>query len=449
MRLKGVVLALLLSAAASPLKAETPIIESFTLANGMEVVIIPNHRVPAVSHMLWFRAGAIDDPAGKSGLAHYHEHIMYQGTPRYGAGQYADMVAREGGQQNAFTGHDATAYYITIAKDKLPLAMSLEADRMRGLTPSNENVAKEKEIIIEERRERIENNPTALFAEQMAAALYRNHRYQIPVIGWMHEMRGLTKNDVLRFHRDWYRPNNAILVLSGDITEKEARPLVERYYGPLPKMPLPARTWGEEPPQNAARSLVMHHANVQQPVWSRIYAAPSLGYGDKDRALPLLVLSQLLGGGKTSALYRSLVVDKKLASSVDVAYDIFTLGPSEFEITVVPDADTKVETLDKVIDEELAAALKNGFDDKDMARAKTLLKAQSVYARDGITSMARIMGWIRIAGLDKDYFLRWPELIEAVTAKQVTEAAQAVFKPEQSVTGMLLPEKAGDKEEKE
>lgn len=426
---------------AAPLyAAEAPKIESFTLANGLEVIVIPNHRVPAVSHMIWYRIGAADDPPGKSGLAHFHEHLMFLGTEKYKAGEYSDIVARSGGQENAFTGYDATSYYIDIAKDKLPLAMELEADRMRGLKTPDENATHEKQVIIEERRMRIENNPGALLAEQINAALYRNHPYHWPVIGWMHEMEGLTKADAIKFHQRWYHPNNAILIISGDVTAAEVRPLAQQYYGDLPSAPIPARRWGQEPPQLGERRITLHHKNVKQPIWSRTYIAPSVAYGNKDEALPLFLLSQMLGEGKTARLYQSLVVEQKIATDVDVDYSGFNLGPAEFEITVVPEQGVNLETLEKTVDKELAKLLAGSFTDSEMARAKTQLRAETIYARDGLASMARIMGWIRIAGLDKDYFTRWPEMIDGVTPQQVLQAAKDTLQMNQAVTSLLLPE---------
>jgi zinc protease len=415
-------------------------IESFHLPNGMEVIVIPNHRVPAVSHTVWFRVGAADDPPGKSGLAHYHEHTMFLGSTHYKAGEFANTVMRSGGEENAFTGTDATAYYINIAKDQLPLAMELEADRMRGLVPSDKDMEKEKQVIIEERRMRIENEPQALLAEQINAALWRNHPYHRPVIGWMSEMEGLTKEDVLAFHRAYYHPNNAILIISGDVTAAEVKPLAEKYYGSLPNVATPPRVWGEEPPQNNARRIVMHHKNVKQPVWSRSYAAPSLGYGRKELALPLFLLSQLVGEGKNSRLYKSLVVEQKLATEVESDYNGFSLGPAEFSISITPEKNVDFAMLEKAVDKEIAGILKDGFTDRETARGKTLLEAESIYAREGLSSMGRIMGWIRIVGLPTDYFLRWPKLIEAVSKDQVIEAARETLKLDQSVTATLLPE---------
>jgi zinc protease len=413
--------------------------ESFTLKNGMEVVVTQNHRVPAVSHMIWLRVGSADDPAGKSGLAHFHEHVMFLGTPRYSRGQYSDIIARHGGEQNAFTGYDATSYFVNIAKEHLPLVMELEADRIRGLTPSDQDIANERQVILEERRSRVENNPDALLNEQVNAMLFRNHPYRIPVIGWMHEMEGLTKQDVLDFHARYYHPNNMILIVSGAITADELRPLAEKYYGPLRRKEVPKREWTSEPPQIAARRITLAHPNVNQPVWSRTYSAASLAYGKKEHALPLFLLSQLLGGGKTSRLYQAIVVEQKLASSIDTSYSGFNVGPAQFEITAVPEKGVALDKLEAAIDAKIAR-LTQGIKDDELKRAKTLYKADTIYAREGLTSMARIMGWVRIAGLPADYFTLWPELIDQVRAEDILRAANETLQLKQSVTGALLPE---------
>jgi zinc protease len=416
-----------------------PVVETFNLSNGMEVIVLPNHRVPAISHMLWFRVGAADDPLGKSGLAHYHEHMMFKGTRNYKSGEYADIIARSGGQQNAFTGHDATSYFVNISKEYLPLVMQLEADRLRELTPTDDDTEKEKQVIIEERRERTENNPQSLLDEQMGALLYRHHPYRIPVIGWMHEMEGLTKKDVLDFHKAHYHASNAILIVSGDVTAAELKPLAEKYYAILPKMPAPERRWVSEPPQRAPRHITLEHQNVKQPEWTRIYATSSFNAGDKKKALPLFLLSQLLGGGKTSHLYQTIVVEKKLASAIDTSYNGFSIGPAEFGITAIPEQGVTLEALGKAIDEEINTVLAKNFKDADIARAKTLLKAESVYTRDGLSGMARIMGWVRMAGLGADYFSRWDVMIDAVTESEIRDAAKHALDAKASVTGWLLP----------
>lgn len=415
-------------------------IESFSLANGLEVIVIPNHRIPAVSQMIWYKVGAADDPRGKSGLAHFHEHTMFLGTARHKGGEYAAIAASHGGDENAFTGHDGTAYFINSPKSELPLVMELEADRMNALTPSDDAMEREKQVIIEERRMRIENNPEAMLAEQADAALFRNHPYHWPTIGWMNEMEGLTKQDVLDFHKAWYHPNNAILILSGDITAAEAKPLVEKYYGHLPKAAMPPRHWTDEPPQNTARRITLHHPNVKQPQWTRTYAVASVAYGKKEEALPLFILGEILGGGKSSRLYQSLVVEQKLASKVDVDYSGFTIGPSTFEIGIIPENDVSMETLEKAVDKELQRAVTEGYTDKELGRAKTLLKAETIYARDGLEGMGRIMGWVRMCSLGTDYFTKWPDTIDAVTPEQISAAAKDSLLLTQSVTAFLLPE---------
>ena len=441
----GWLAALFLFSGAGLLHAESGLrVEQFTLGNGMEVIVIPNHRVPAVSHMLWFKIGAADDPIGKSGLAHFHEHIMFKGSAKYKSGEYASTIARLGGDQNAFTGYDGTSYFVNIAKENLPLVMEMEADRVRGLTPSEDDVEKERQVIIEERRQRVENNPGALLAEQMNAALFRHHPYRRPVIGWMHEMEGLSRQDVLDFHKATCNASNAILIVSGDITAAELKPLAEKFYGSLPKATAPVRRWTQEPPQIAPRHITMQHANVQQPEWTRSYAVSSFGSGDAKQVLPLFMLSQLLGGGKTSKLYRSLVVEQKLASAVDVDYNGFSIGAAEFAVSAIPEKGVDLKRLEDAVDAEIAAALKQGFADADIARAKTLLKAESIYLRDGLTSMARLMGWIRIAGLEADYLTRWEDMIEAVTAQQILDASRKALDDNASVTGWLLPKEKGE-----
>jgi|CXWL01.1.fsa_nt_gi zinc protease len=425
----------------SPLHAaDAPAIENFTLKNGLEVIVIPNHRIPAVNHTLWYRIGAADDPSGKSGLAHYHEHAMFLGTKKYKSGEYSNIIARSGGEQNAFTGHDATAYFINISKENLPLAMEMEADRMGGLTASDDAMEKEKQVIIEERRMRVDNNPDALLYEQVNALLFRHHPYRLPVIGWQHEMNILTKQDVIDFHKKWYHPNNAILIVGGDVTAAEVKPLAEKYYGKIPRATIPTRHWNEEPPQRAERRITMRHSQVSQPELSRVYATSSLGYGKKEQALPLFVLAQVLGGGKTSRLYRSLVTEQKLATAINVDYNGFTRGPAEFSIELVPEQGVDPEKLEEAAAKELEKFLQEGLTDEELARAKTLLKAETIFARDGLSEIANVIGWIRMIGLDSSYFTNFSELVDKISAEDVLAAAKETLRREQSVTALLLPE---------
>ena len=417
-------------------------IETFTLKNGMEVIVLPNHRVPAVNHMLWYRIGAADDPQGKSGLAHFHEHLMFKGSPKFGAGEYVRLIDKNGGEHNAFTGDDATSYYVTIAKDRLPLVMAMEADRMRALTVSETETEKEKQVIIEERRSRIENSPQALLNEQIAAALFRNHPYRLPAIGWLHEIETLTHKDALDFHAQYYHPNNAVLIVSGDITSAELKPLAKQYYGNLKQMNVPARAWLSEPPSIAARSVTLHHKHVKQPQLKRVYEAANVSAG-KPQAHALYVLAHVLGGGKNSVLYQSLVVEKKLASEVSADYDFFARGPAQFSIDITPEQGITLAQIEAVLGEELTGFLKVGVGSESLARTKRLMQADTIYAREGLTSISNIMGWMVMTDMPPEDFNRWPDMIAAVSGEEVLAAAKQLLTRRSSVTGYLLPESEG------
>ena len=423
----------------------SPAIESFSLRNGMQVVLLTNDRVPAVTHMLWYRVGAGDDFSGRSGLAHYNEHMMFQGTETMAGGEFARIVAKNGGHANAFTSHDYTAFYVSIAKEHLPLIMQMEADRMLHLAPTPQNFLKERQVIIEERRMTIENKPEALLNEAMQAALFRNHPYHTSVIGWMQEMQALTREDVLAFHTQFYHPANAVLVVTGDITRAELEPMAERYYGSLPAGERYVRHWRSEPPQRGPRSVTLTLANVRQPGLFRIYAAASVGQEDKGSVVPSFVLAQIMGGGVASRLYQSLVVHQKLATAVDVDYDGIDVGPGQFDFSITPAEGIRLAQLEAALDTEIAAFKQDLVTPRELATAKLLLKADTIYSRDGLEGMARTLGALLMAGLAPDYFNRWPALIEAVTADDVRKAAQATLDANQSVTGYLLPQAGSGK----
>lgn len=422
-------------------QASTQPIERFRLSNGLEVVVLPNHRVPAVNHMLWFRIGAADDPEGKSGLAHFHEHLMFKGSPKFKSGEYTQLLDQNGGEHNAFTGRDTTSYYVTIAKEKLPLVMQLEADRMKALTVSDEEAKLENKVILEERNQRIENSPEAMLSEQMQAALFRNHPYHLPVIGWRHEMEGLTKQDVITFHETYYHPNNALLIVSGDITAAELRPLAEKYYGALPQKTIPPRIWKSEPPQIAPRHIDYEHQHVKQPLFKRFYATDSFPQAGTYKAMTALVMSHMLGGGKNSYLYRKLVVEQKLATSVDADYNLFARGPATFSIEITPEAGVSLETVEKSLD-NLLRAFTDEVDDASLTRSKNMMKADAIYAREGLTSISNVMGWLMMVGQSPELFNKWPDLIEQVKLDDIKKTFTDIAVIEHSVTGYLLPKRS-------
>jgi zinc protease len=415
--------------------------ETFTLDNGMRVVVVSNHRVPVVSQMVWYMVGAADEPPGKSGIAHFLEHLMFKGTKTLPAGEFSRRVARNGGRENAFTSSDYTGYFQTVAKDRLEMVMEMEADRMSNLVLKAEEVETERQVIFEERRARTDNNPAAILREHVNATLFLNHPYGRPIIGWEHEVRDLSLDDLAAFYRRWYAPNNAILTVAGDITAAELRPLAEKYYGKIPPRPLPSRLRPQEPPQKAARSVVLKDARVRQPTWSRTYLAPSHITGETRHAYPLEVLVEILGQGATSRLYRSMVVERKLAVSAGAYYDADGLGPSTLVVYASPTPGVDVETLAAAVDGEIEVLLRDGVSEDEVARAKRRMRASTVYARDSLRTGVRVLGAALATGRTVEDVESWPARIDAVTVSQIAAGALAVFDESRSVTALLLPDK--------
>ena len=322
---------------AAPAMAEQAV-TGFTLDNGLEVVVIQDRRAPVVVQMVWYRVGAADEPDGKSGIAHFLEHLMFKGTEKIGPGAFSDIVEAQGGSDNAFTSWDYTAYFQRVASDRLDLMMQIESDRMTGLTIAPDQVDTERSVILEERNQRTDTSPGALLSEQMRAAQYLNHPYGIPIIGWRHEMEGLTRDDALAFYRQHYAPNNAILVVAGDVTPDEVRALAETHYGVIPAAPgIAPRERVSEPPQLAERRLTMTDPRVSEPVLVRTYIAPERNPGDQATAAALAYLAELLGGdGTTSALARALQFDQPKAIYSAAYYDGLAMDSGNFALVVAP-----------------------------------------------------------------------------------------------------------------
>ena len=419
--------------------------ETFTLDNGLQVVVVTNHRVPVVTQMIWYKVGAADEPEGKSGIAHFFEHLMFKGTKHLAPGEFSRTVARNGGKDNAFTTSDYTAYYETVAKDRLGIVMRMEADRMTNLLLTSDQIEPERKVILEERRMRVDNDPASVLSEQVGATLFMNYPYRIPVIGWEHEIRGLTPADLERFYRQWYVPNNAILVLAGDVTAAEVRPLVEKYYGPIPRGPEKARVRPQEPPQHAARSVVLRDEKVRQPNWSRYYLAPSYGTDRGETPFALEVAADALGG-PTGMLYRELVVDTKRAVSAGAYYSPNGIGPARLVIYATPSPGVSVDELGHDVDALLERVVDKGLGEDAIARAKTGLIAEAVYARDSLAAGARVLGAALATGRSIDDVETWPDRIEAVTKAEVDSALSGVLDPDQSVTAQLLPAKTSPQE---
>ncbi|MGH6897270.1 MAG: M16 family metallopeptidase [Geminicoccaceae bacterium] len=423
----------------SPAEAAVFNPETFTLDNGMQVVVVTNRRAPVVSHHVWYKVGSADSPLGKSGLAHFLEHLMFKGTANLAPGEFSQVVARNGGNENAFTGPDYTGYFQTIAKDRLELVMRMEADRMANLVLDDDEVLRERSVVLEERSQRTDNDPGARLAEQLNATQFYHHPYRLPVIGWRHEMETYTREDALDFYRTWYAPNNAVLIVAGDIDAAELRPLAEKYYGAIPARPVPARDRVQEPPQDARREIVLSDPRVQQPYWLRSYLAPSFSAGASEHAYPLEVLSEILGGTSTSRLYRSLVIEQKLATSAGAYYRGTALDPTTFRVYATPRPGVSLDELEAAVDAELQRLVEEPITRQEVERATQRLVAEATYARDSLSSAVRSFGAALATGRTVADVEAWPERIAAVTADQVNRAADDVFRPERSVTGRLVP----------
>jgi zinc protease len=427
--------------ATAPAHAQRFDAESFMLANGMQVVVLPNHRVPAVTQMVWYKVGAADDPRGKSGSAHFLEHLMFKGTATLAPGEFSKRVSQAGGRDNAFTSPDYTGYYETVARDRLEQVMQLEADRMTGLVLDDRVVLPERDVVLEERRTRVDNNPVALLREQLTANLFLNESYRIPTIGWEAEIRRLGTADALAFYRDWYAPNNAYLIVAGDVEAAEVRRLAEKHFGPIPARPVPARVRLDEPPHHAAARLDMKSARAAQPSWRRLYLAPSYRSGATEHAYALQVLAEIIGGGAGSRLYQSLVLKDGIALSASADYAPTALGLTNFSIYATPKTGVAVADLEAAIAAQLRQIVEHGVEADEVARARQRMQAAAIYARDSLAGPANIVGAALAIGQSLDDVAAWPERIGAVTASEVAAAARAVLIERNSVTGILLPER--------
>lgn len=415
--------------------------EVATLPNGMKIIVLTHRRAPVVTHMVWYRVGSADEPRGQSGIAHFLEHLMFKSTKSLSNGEFSRIVAANGGQENAFTSYDYTGYHQKVAKDRLPIVMRLEADRMTNLVLTEKDIVSERKVIIEERNSRTDTRPSSLLWEQMMASLYQHYPYRIPIIGWRYEMERLSRKNALDFYKLHYAPNNAILIVSGDVSMADVLPLAKKYYGPIKRANLPPRTRVHEPPQRVARRVTMTDARVREPSWTRLYYAPSFSYGAKKHAYALSVLSEILGEGETSRLYQNLVVKQKVATRFGTSYAGTRLGPGYFYIGATPARGVSIAKLEAAIDAELALVAKNGVTDAELARVKRRMKAELAYARENTRTGAYVFGTALTTGRTVADIEAWPDRVNALTVADIKAAAQYVLMARKSVTGLLLPAK--------
>lgn len=428
--------------------APGPNVSYFKLANGLEVVVIPDRRAPVITHMLWYKVGAADEPPGKSGIAHFLEHLMFKGTRKNPAGKFSKAIAALGGQENAFTSADYTGYFQRTAREHLKLLMEFEADRMTGLLLTDAVVQPELKVVLEEEYQR-GSSPAAKLAKQMDAALYLNHPYGKPVIGWRHEIEKLTRNDALEFYRRFYTPNNAVLVVAGDVTADEVKRLAQATYGKIkPRTTIGPRKRPQEPEQLAPRHIEFVDPRVAQPSLQRYYLVPSGATAKPGEAEALDVLAHILGGGTTSRLHRALVVERSVAVSAGAWYSDAALDPTRFGVSGTPKPGVSLRELEQAIDSVIAEVIARGVTADELVRAQNRLIADAVFALDNQATLARWYGVALTTGSTVERVTTWPERIRAVTAEAVQQAARTWLDKRRSVTGYLVKDTAGETEKR-
>jgi zinc protease len=423
----------------SAISAWAETVTNFQLENGLDVVVIEDHRAPVVVHMVWYRVGSADEPRGTSGIAHFLEHLMFKGTEKIAPGAFSEIVEAQGGDDNAFTSFDYTAYFQRVAADRLDLMMELEADRMRNLRLTEEDVLTERQVILEERGQRTDSSPGALLSEQMRAAQFLNHPYGIPIIGWRHEMEQLDRADALAHYERYYAPNNAILIVAGDVKPDDVRAMAEKHYGPLkPSAGIVQRLRPDEPPQLAERRMTLADERVSEPYVIRTYLAPERDPGNQKDAAALTILAELLGGsGQTSVFARALQFDTKTAVYSSAFYDGTSIDDATFGAIVVPLPGVSLQAAEDAMDKVIADFLRDGPDPAAFERIKTQIRASEIYARDNVEGLARMYGEELSIGLSIADIQGWDDTLNAVTIEDVRLAAEKVFDRRNAVTGWL------------
>ena len=416
-----------------------PAIAQAKLDNGMDLLVIPDHRAPVVTHMVWYRNGSADDPPGKSGIAHFLEHLMFKGTKKNPQGKFSELIADLGGQENAFTSNDYTAYFQRVAKEHLPVCMDYEADRMTGLVLTDEVVAPERDVVLEERRMRTDSDPADQLNEAVQATLFSHHPYGTPIIGWSHEIEDLGRNDALAYYNRFYTPENGILVVAGDVEADAVAALAQKVYGTIPaRGEAPQRFRRKEPEPRAHRLVRLADEKVEQPTYQSVYLVPSYRTAKPGEAEALELLAHLLGGGQTSLLFKELVVNRRVAVSAAAHYAGTAVDDTRFYVYGIPAPGVSLEQLDGEFDRVIAEVAEHGVSEEDLARAKTRLVADAIYAQDNQATLGRWYGSSLATGQSVEEVLNWPQEIEKVTAADILKAARWLDK-RRCVTGFLLP----------
>ena len=426
-----------------------PVAQSFTLSNGMTLIVRPDRRAPTVAHMLWVRVGSIDEVDGTSGVAHVLEHMMFKGTPDLKPGEFSRRIAALGGRDNAFTSRDATAYHQQVPAQSLEAVMKLEADRFARNQWSDDEFKREIEVVKEERRQRTEESPRARMFEAMNAMVYQASPYRRPIIGWMSDIESLTPSDAREFHQRWYTPANAAVVIAGDVDVAQTRALAEKHFGPIPSRAVPARKPREEPPQSGPRRME-YRAVADQSLVALSYKVPRWsGAAEQDAsgqdALALTVLSAVLDGYAGARLDRALVQGqgtggKRIADSAGASYGLMGRGPQLFSLSAVPARGVTPEMAAAALKSEVERIAREGISEAELRRVKTQWTAGEVYKLDSVFNQAQELGSYWANGLDIHTGDRLMSRLKAVTAAQVQSVAQRYFSDQQLTTAVLVPE---------
>ncbi len=428
------------AAASAEVAKIAPNAVQFRLDNGLDVVVIPDRRAPVVTHMIWYRVGAADEDTGQSGIAHFLEHLMFKGTKKHPGSEFSKRITEIGGQENAFTSADYTAYFQRVAKQHLGEMMEFEADRMTNLVLSDDVVDPERDVVLEERRSRVENDPGSLLSEALTATLFKNHPYGRPVIGWQHEIKALDRQTALDFYKRYYTPNNALLVVAGDVGPDEVRALAEETYGKIPARPEAVRmARPAEPPMVGPHTLTVRDGKVREPTLQLAFIAPYSSTAEPGVAEALIVLSDIVGGGTTSRFYDGLVRGKGLATYAGSYYQASGVDNTRFVLYGVPKPGVTLLDLQAEMERIVAELVENGVTEEELKRAKSSVVARAIYSQDSQQSMARIVGSALSNGRSLEDVQNWPAKIQAVTAEDVRSAAETFLDPEKSVTGYLEP----------
>ncbi len=432
------------SAAQPAAAADRPLFgaKQWTLPNGLTVALVESRRAPVVAQYLYYAAGGAEDPAGRSGVAHFLEHMMFKGSPNVPSGTLSRRVAREGGNDNAFTSRDVTAYYQQVEASRLPMIMAMEADRFAAALIPAEELESERSVILEERNQRTDSNPRARFQEAFRAALWGPQVWAgRPIIGWADEIRAITRDDLAGFHSGFYAPSNATLVIAGAVTEAEARALAEEHYGPIPARAARRRDRAPAPTAAHEARLVTREPQAREALMLRSWMAPSLTTANADQSLPLEVLAHLLGSGQGSRMHAALV-ETGLAVQAGASYDSEAAGVTELMAYAVPRRGVTPERLEEAANAVIATLLQDGPTEAEVARAIRQMSSGALLALDSFGAAPRMLGGVLAIGLPADVVEYWPARLRAVTQAQVAAAARAVLGGAPNATAWLLPEGA-------